>query len=328
VPGHVMKEGNLQIYFDARDGADNEVASNGQVDSPSVIAIRKKGSGKAEEGECPVDDPMCKIRRGAAADQYEAGLHRRRDGAFWFGVGGGIGWGFSPAGNLEWESDLKVSAITTTTGLFHILPEVGYMWSEYFGVALQARWEFIQQQQAMYIDKNVSPNPQLAPTNRTGAPTSQALAGFARAIWYTDLSSSGNMQFSVSGDLGFGFVRFPVKPVAVTNGTDPDTGNIIIDKKNTIAKTDTRPVGPVLVGSTVGIIAHISRHFALSLDGRLMTGLPDFGVVVEGGLSAQLAFGGTKGPAPTDEEGEGESGSGGPINDAPPPADSSSEEEE
>jgi len=323
LPGHVMKEGNLQIYFDARDGADNEVASNGQVDSPSIIAIRKKGTSVAEVGECPVDDPLCKIRRGADDERYQAGLHRRRDGAVWFGLGGGAGWGFSPAGSLEWESDLKVSAITTTTGIFHLLPELGYMWSENFGLALQARWEFIKQEQA-YLP-NTNP-PQLASTPRSGSPTTQAFAAFARAIWYSDLTSSGNLQFSISGDLGGGFVRFPVKPVAVTTGTD-DQGNPIVDKKNTIAKTDTRPVGPVLLGSTVGIIGHISRHFALSLDGRLLTGLPDFGVVLEGGLHAQLAFGGAKGPAaPTDEEGEGEVG-GGPINDAPPPADSPSEDE-
>jgi len=318
-----MKAGNLQVYFDARDASDNEIASNGQVDSPSIIEIRKKGTGK--HGGDDEDDPLNHIRNQQRDDAYEAGLRRRREGAVWFGFGAGAGWGFSPAGNLEWEKDLKVSAITTTTGLFHILPEAGYMWSDDFGLALQARWEFIQQQQATYLDQNKKP--QLASTDRPAAPTTQAFAVFGRAIWYTDLTSSGNLRFSVSGDLGGGFVRFPVKPVAVISGYDPDTGAPIIDKKNTIAKTDTRPVGPVLVGSTVGIIAHISRHFALSLDGRLLTGLPDFGVVVEGGLSAQLAFGGTKGPAPTDEEGEGESGSGGAINDAPPPADAPSEDE-
>jgi hypothetical protein len=115
--------------------------------------------------------------------------------------------------------DLKVSAITTTTGLFHILPEAGYMWSDDFGLALQARWEFIQQQQATYLDQNKQP--QLASTDRPAAPTTQAFAVFGRAIWYTDLTSSGNLRFSVSGDLGGGFVRFPVKPVAVIKRLRP-----------------------------------------------------------------------------------------------------------
>jgi hypothetical protein len=329
LPGHVMKPGDLQIYFDARDANDKEIASNGQVDSPSIVEIRKKGGG-GRRGEGDEEDPLKRIRNQQRDEAYEAGLHRRREGAFWFGVGGGVGWGYSPAGSLEWEKDLKVSAITTTTGLFHLLPELGYMWSDSFGIALQVRYEVIQQQQATYIDKTVSDKPQLASTGRDGAPTTQAFATFARAIWYTDLSSSGNMQFSVSGDLGGGFVRFPVKPVAVVQGYNPDTGAVIIDPRNTIAKTDTRPVGPVLFGSTVGIIAHLSRHFALSLDARLLSGLGDFGVVVEGGLNAQIALGGKAGPAPEGDEGdeEGGGGDGGPGNDAPAPDESSSDEGE
>jgi len=342
LPGHVMKAGNLQVYFDARDAGDNEIASNGQIDSPSVIEIRKKGAAKVE-GECPPDDPMCGIRRKKVADEYEAGLHRRREGAIWFGMGGGAGWGFSPAGNLEWESQIKVSAITTTTGMFHLLPEFGWMYSDTFALAVQARIEFIQQQQGTWQDPNApgSASQLIIADWMRGEPTNKAFAMFGRAIWYTDLSESGNFQFSYSGDLGGGFIRFPVLPSNITNKNDPrhdDLSAVINSDGSTtyspkpsaaIAKTDTRPVGPFLLGASVGLIYHLSRHFALSLEGRALTGLPAFGVLVEGGFSAQLAFGGTKGPAPTDEEGEGEGGGGpGPVNDAPPPPDSSSEEEE
>ncbi len=307
LPGSVMTAGNLQVYFDARDARDNEIASNGQVDSPSIIEIRKKGGAKVAT-ECSEDDPMCRIRRKAKDDAYEAGLHRRREGAFWFGVGGGGGWGFAPAGKLEWENYIQVSAITTTTGQYHLLPEVGYMYSDTFGIALQGRWEFFKQQQ-------------VASSTLPGNPTTQAFAAFGRAIWYTDLSNDGNFELSYSGDIGGGFIRFPVMPVVVYQ-TD-SSGNSNPDPNRTIYKTDTRPVGPVLVGASVGFIYHISRHFALALDGRFVTGAPAFGAVLEGGLSVQLALGGTKGPAPTDEEGEGEGGPG-PGNDAPPPADSSS----
>src|ERR1035437_5387451 len=118
----------------------------------------------------------------------------------WFGLGGGMGWGFAPAGSLEWAKNIRVSAMTATTGVFHLLPEVGYMWSDNFALAVQGRIEFIQQQQ--------TPG---GGSQRTGAPTTMALAAFARAIWYTDLSSDGNLQFSYSADVGAGFVRFPVK---------------------------------------------------------------------------------------------------------------------
>jgi hypothetical protein len=320
LPGHVMKAGNLQVYFDARDASDNEIASNGQVDSPSVIEIRKKGTTKVA-GECAADDPMCNIRRKKVADDYEAGLHRRREGAFWGGFGAGVGWGYSPAGKLEWENDLSVNAVTTTTGNFHILPEVGYMVSDSFAIAVQSRWEFIQQQQATCPDS--TGKQQIMISKRPGAPTTMGFAVFGRAIWYSDVTSGGNLQASFSGDLGGGYVRFPVKPYG--NCTFVDGNPALIDATS-IAKTDTRPIGPVLFGATGGFLYHISRHFSLALDARVLSGLPNTGAVIEGGFSAQLAFGGTNGLAPVDEEGEG--GVPGTVNDAPPPADSSSEEEE
>jgi hypothetical protein len=309
LPSSIMKSGTLQVYFDARDAGDNELATNGQIDSPSVIEVKKKGSGRTGGRD---EDPMKNIKDQAKLEKYEAGLHRRREGAFWFGLGGGIGWGFAPAGKLEWEKDIQVSAITTTTGLFNLLPEIGYMWSDGFAIAGQVRWEYIKQEQ-------------LAQSLRKGAPTTMAFAAFARAIWYTDLSSDGNLQFSYSGDVGGGFIRFPVKPVKVM--TKDKDGYDILDENNSIAKTDTRPVGPFLVGLSGGLIWHLSRHFAFALDARFVTGLPNFGAVVEGALSAQLAFGGKKGPTPEVEEGDGE-GESGVVRDEPLPADSSYEPEE
>ncbi len=316
LPGHMMKPGDLQIYFDARDASDKEIASNGQVDSPTIIEIRKKGGG-GQRGGGDEEDPLNRIRTQQRDEAYETGLHRRRAGAVWLGVGAGAGWGYAPAGKLEWEKYIQVSAITTSTGQFHLLPEVGYMYSDTFGLAVQARWEFFKQQQS-------------ATGGPDGAPATQAFAVFGRAIWYTDLSSDGNFELSYSGDVGGGFIRFPVKPVVVYK---PDTNNPggpdITDPAKTIYRTDTRQVGPVLAGASVGLIYHVSRHFALALDGRFVTGLPAFGAVLEGGLSAQVSIGGTKGPAPADEEGEGGEGGGpGPGNDAPPPEESSSDDGE
>ncbi len=328
LPGNVMKAGNLQVYFDARDANDREIASNGHIDSPSVIAVRARSSGGGGGDE---EDPMRRIREEQIAAAYQAGLHRRRQGAIWVGVGGGAGWGFAPAGYLEWENQIRVSAITTATGLFHLLPEIGWMYSDNFALALQVRWEFIQQQQGTWKDPTTQQTLQITPTWMSGAPTSVALAAFARAIWYTDLTSSGNLQLSYSGDIGGGYVRFPVLPSNITNKNDLDfdasSGTYSPNHGSAIALTDTRPIGPVLVGASVGFIYHFSRHIALSLDGRALTGLPAFGVVVEGALSAQFAFGGAAGPsAPAGEEDEGDEG--GVVNDAPPAYDSSSEEEE
>jgi hypothetical protein len=317
LPGHVMKAGNLQVYFDARDGGDNEIASNGQVDSPSIIEIRKKkGAAKVAAGECPEDDPMCKINKGEEQARYETSLHRRREGAFWLGFGGGGGLGYSPAGNLEWRTSVKVSSITAPTGQFHILPEIGYMYSDTFGLALQSRIEFITQEQLAG---------ETGPTY-SGAPTNKAFALFLRGINYTDLAG-GNFQFTISGDVGGGFVRIPVRPVRGQTTTDAQ-GNQILDSSSTIYKTDTRPIGLVLLGASSGLIYHFSRYFAVALEVRALAGVPKFGAVLEGGLSLQLGLFGKAGPKPTGDEGEGEGEGGGPVNDAPPPAESSTEESE
>ncbi|MBN2573617.1 MAG: tetratricopeptide repeat protein [Deltaproteobacteria bacterium] len=299
LPRSAMKPGMLQVYFDARDESDKPVASVGQTDSPSVIAVRKLGSRRRGARS---DDPMAHINEMIMAEQYEAGLHRRREGAIWFGVGGGIGWGYVPGGYLEWEQNVKVSALTTTTGLFHLVPELGYMLSDNFALALQGRIGFIQQEQARYVHPLTGQELSLA-ASLSGAPATMAPAGFARIIGYSDLSDDGNLRISYSADIGGGFVRFPVRPVAVVN-YDSEKDEYVPDYNRTIAKTDTRPVGMFLAGAGLGFLWNLSRHFAISFDGRCFTGLPNWGAVVDGSLSLHVAFGGVHGPevAPEEEE--------------------------
>jgi hypothetical protein len=297
LPKDLMQEGSLQVYFDARDALDKQIASNGQNDSPSVIVVGRPSSTSDDDD----DDPMRWIREQAKAERYEAGLHRRRAGSFWIGMGGGMGWGYVPAGNLEWQQQVRVSAMTTRAGLLQLVPEVGMMLTDDFGLALQGRIEFLRQQQAYYEDPVTGQSVQLA-ANLSGAPTTVAPAVFARAIGYLDLSPGGNLRLSYSGDLGGGFIRFPVKPVAVVyQNADGET---IVDSSRTIAKTDTRQVGTFLYGASVGFVWNLSRYFALALNGRVLGGYPAWGAVVEGTLSAQLAFGGKRAAGEFPEEDE------------------------
>lgn len=302
LPGSELKPGMLQVYFDARDQADNELASNGQVDSPSVIAVRQRAPGGG--GGADDDDPLAHINDLIRAEQYESGLHRRRAGALWLSMGIGLGWGYVPGGHLEWQRGVQVSSMTTRVGKFHLLPEIGYMLSDDFALAVQGRIEYIHQEQATYTDPLTGEEHSLAAT-LTGAPTTMAPAGFLRAIGYADISASGNVRFSYSLDLGAGFIRLPVRPVAVMN-YDSERDAYIPDYQRTIAKTDTRPVGVVLAGASAGLLWNLSRRFAISLDGRVLSGYPNWGAVVEGGISLQLAFGGVRGPAVESDEGDEE----------------------
>jgi hypothetical protein len=189
------------------------------------------------------------------------------------------------------------------------------MYSDNFGLALQSRIEIIKQEQLQG---------ETGPTY-AGAPSNMGFALFGRGIYYMDIAG-GNLQFSLSGDVGGGFVRIPVRPVRgkMIQNVNDLTGPLILDDSSTIYKTDTRAIGPVVLGGTIGLIYHFSRHFALALDGRFLTGFPSVGAVLEGGFSVQVAVGGAKAVVSTGDEEEG----GGPVNDAPPPADSASQEEE
>jgi hypothetical protein len=294
LPASETKPGALQIYFDARDDSGNPLATNGKAESPSVIAVRKGGRMTIVR-----DDPMAHINDIIRAEQYEAGLHRRRAGAFWLGAGGGLGWGYAPGGFLEWEQQVEISALATTTGLFHVLPEVGYMVSDNFALAVQGRLEFIKQQQAVDPDTR---EVVATPPNLRGSPATKALAVFGRAIGYTDISSGGNLRLLFSADLGGGYVRFPVAPVMPEKIYDPETQSMVPNYDQAVLKTDTRAISVFLGGISLGMLWHLSRHFAVSLTGRALTGLPNCGVVTEGALSFEVAFGGVEGPTAPREE--------------------------
>ena len=193
LPGHMVKGKSLQVYFDAQGAGENVLASNGQIDSPSIIEIRKKGAARGAGGG-EDEDPMKKIRDQQKDEAYESGLHCRREGAIWIGLGGGAGWGYAPGGPLEWETDIRVTAVTAPTGLFNLLPEFGYMFSDTFAMSVQGDNSYLIEQQQINGASSI----------RTGAPTTNAFAALSRAIRYTDLTDSGNFQLSLSGDLGGG----------------------------------------------------------------------------------------------------------------------------
>jgi hypothetical protein len=223
---------------------------------------------------------------------------RRPAGAIWVGLGGGAAWGYVPSGNLEWEARTKVAAQAEWAGLLHLLPEVGYMVSDDFALAVQARVEFIRQSQATVRDPDTGQVFELG-SNVAGEPHGKAYAGFLRAIWYRDMARGGRLRLSLSGDLGGGYVRFAIPPVGVAYRDV--NGDTQIDWSKSIARTDTRPVGVLLFGGSVGLLWHLTRNLALALDGRALSGLPDWGFVLEAQASVQVAFGGASGRVVTPE---------------------------
>jgi hypothetical protein len=241
---------------------------------------------------------MAKLRQEVEDEEYEAGLHRRRKGALWLSVGSGMAWGYSSGGKLEWDKSVNpVSPITTNVGTAHIIPEVGYLLLDNFALALQLRYEIITEQQL----KGVSVPNSLVLNGIN--PKKSALAGLARAIYYVDLGS-GNWQLSVSGDLGAGAIRFPIKPRfnCIMSGSDCKTdvlGTPEPQIERTVFRTDTIKGGPLLFGGGAGILYHLNRHFALTVEARMLGAAPDFGFLFEGQLALQVAFGGSNPEAST-----------------------------
>ena len=57
LPGHLMNGPSIQVYYNARDGREKEVATNGQIDSPSLIEIREMTAYPDLDPVCPDDCP-------------------------------------------------------------------------------------------------------------------------------------------------------------------------------------------------------------------------------------------------------------------------------
>jgi hypothetical protein len=233
--------------------------------------------------------PVPAVGPAKPAPAFATEVAGRRAGAFWLGLGAGVAWGYVPSGHLEWRKNIKVVALTEMAGLFHLLPEVGYMVSDGFALAVQGRLELIKQEQGWYIEPTTGERVDLSNMGE-GDPSRLAYAGLLRAIWYPKLSASRKLRLSLSGDLGAGLVRFPVGPQGPLIPTAD--GTLEPNAANTIPRTDTRPMGMLLFGGSVGLLWHLTHRLALAFETRVLSGLPDWGFVIEGQASFQAAFGG------------------------------------
>jgi hypothetical protein len=297
IPAEAATGESMQYYCEARDSADNEVATNGQADIPNPIILKPASSetttaqprvarGNKGDGE----DPLFGIKHERDTEVKELGLHRRRQGAFWGSVGAGTGFAYHKASLLEWRRDAPpVTAGVRVAGLITFYPEIGYLITDHIGAAVQARLEYISIQGSGDI------NP--------GRPAGGAIAVIGRGLYYLDLGA-GNAQIQFSADLGGGdgyrFSYPPTNPggtakVIDPNRTDgrclyyPGTSNCV--PKPTLL-TDTIRSGPFVYGAGTGFIYHFTRHIAANVELRFLAAGPHFGLMLEGYASLQLGLGG------------------------------------
>ena len=295
IPADQVKGESMQYYCEARDSDDNILATNGQEDLPNPIMIRpdtsapvvaRPGSGKGD-GEDPLDK-WKKDRDRAEAEVY---LHRRRRGAFWVGASAGTGYGYHLASRYEWRRDADpVGKGTHVAGLITMYPEIGYLVTDHFGVAVQGRIEYIP------IEGSGDTTP--------GRPASGAYSVLARALYYLDLGV-GNAQVQFSADFGGGEgYRFHFPPTNPKGDKywDPRTRGDCTDpafcaKKPTLL-TDTIRSGPIIYGAGAGFIYHFTSHIAANVEVRVLGAGPHFGLLGEVYGSFQVSFGG-RAPEPS-----------------------------
>jgi hypothetical protein len=301
IPAEAATGESMQYYCEARNSADEVVATNGQADIPNPIILkpaapvatpapRRGAHGNKGDGE----DPLLGIKREKETEILERGFHRRRQGAFWMSAGAGTGFAYHKASLMEWRRDAPpVNAGVRVAGLVTFYPEVGYLITEHIGVAVQGRLEYIPIVGSGDIN--------------VGRPAGGAMAVIGRGLYYLDLGAgNAQIQFSVDagGGDGYRFSYPPTNPGGVRKVPDPNrtdgrclyatggSGSTPVCIPQPTLLTDTIRSGPLVYGAGAGFIYHFTRHLAANFDLRFLAAGPHLGLMLEGYASLQVALGG------------------------------------
>ena len=276
IPGDAAVAGkSLHYYLEARDTAGEVVGNAGRDDSPNLVLVRdgapslgkglfagmsgpRREDGEEEEAgeEREEDDPLRAVARQKEREREAAGIHRRRAGARFLGVSLGSGYGWHPEKNLEFYEMSTIYPGWIPSGLFHLLPEVGYQFADRAAISVQARVQVISQQGSGDA--------------KPGAPASGAFAVLGRLQYFLGGGNTqGSLALYAGGGSGF---RLTIGPQA---------GNL---------RNDSVRGGPMVAGAGFGLIHHFSPRFALVFDAKGLQGWSDQAFVADVVGGGQLSF--------------------------------------
>ena len=272
IKGSEVKGSSLQFFAQAHNANNKVTASNGTDESPNILLIRKGGSGPAGTGgpDQPVadEDPLARIQRERDAESGQSSEGRRRPARkVWLALGLGSGYGWFPSRTPELYTGAKVTGFSSG-GILHLLPEIGYQWTDHIAFSLQGRYQFV------HTDMG---------TGYTGTvqPKGWAWAVLGRVYLFTDrlFGSTSNFQLFGTGTLGVGTAfRLYVAP-------NPNLANPGVSDFRT---SDTVNGGPVAAGVGGGLAYHATNYLTLAAELRALAGFWDVATVFEAGLSAQV----------------------------------------
>lgn len=256
IPAAAIPGVSLQWYVEARAAGGKAVGNNGDGSSPNLLLLRAPTAGAVSDTDEPTsleeENPLEAIEK----EQRESTIHRRSFGAYWAGLSLGSGYGWHPTRTLEFRTEKEAAAGTSSGGLLHLGPELGYQWSERLGFSVQLRYQIIPEEGSGDLTK--------------GHPAKSAFAVLARAHYYL---GDGNLQGFGTANLGAG-----------------QGFRLVIPPNPVVKRNDTIDGGPVVVGAGAGGLYHFNKNFAWTLEVRGLIGVPHIAAVAELNTGAQLSF--------------------------------------
>ena len=272
IPGKEVQPRSLQYYLEARDSTDQPVANAGRDDSPNLVLVkedapplgklyagiaRARSDDDASANAPEDDDPLAAVNRQRLRERAAAGRHVRQPRSVFLGLHAGSGYGWHPRGKLEFYDASTIDAGWIPSGLFHLLPELGYQLTEKVALSLAGRMQFISQSGSG--------------DDRPGAPASGAFALLGRAQY---LAGAGNLQTALSAYAGAGEgFRLTIDPI-----------------KGQTLRNDSVRGGPLVAGAGIGLLYHFSEHLAVAVDGKALYGFPTTAAVLDATTGVQVAF--------------------------------------
>lgn len=268
IPASAVTGKMVQFYVEAGNDGGKPLAVSGDAGSPNLVLIRS-GAQAATGGVASRSADDDAPGKSAGADENPLDDLAREEAAasfqrtWWLSVGAGSGYGWHRESALEFNSGLSTGAGTTTTGNFHILPEVGVRFAPHWGASLQWRHQFIFEQG--------DPNDGL-----TGHPARGADLVLARGLWWPRMPGATFDPFlSAAIGSGSGF-RFTIPPTGASGSPR-------------LLRNDTVRGGPVALGAGLGALLHFG-HWAVGVEARALAGVPDTALIGELAGNVQVEF--------------------------------------
>ena len=271
IPASVVSGQSLELYVEIEAAGGQVTATAGEETKPRVVTLRQ-GAPPVSPG-LPTrtdDEPDPTLEREIAAEELQAapeqrtesgrppGL-RRAPGTFFLGVGVGTALGAHLTRPLEHHRNKRVST-GLSFGYVHLVPEVGFQYSERLAFSIQGRHQYL-------------PSTDGADTMALGKPPTTAHAVLARL--YYEIWAAERLQLLTTATVGGGSgFRLKIPPV-VESG---------------LPSSDTIAGGPLVLGPGVTLFFNFSDSLLLASELRVLAGFTNVAAVAEGSVGLQYGF--------------------------------------